>query len=48
MTTFSIRDVSLFVKVMGHGYPSVLMHGGPGLDHTTLLAFHSLWRINSP
>ena len=31
-----IRDVSLFVKVMGQGSPLLLMHGGPGLDHTTL------------
>jgi len=42
MTTVSIRDVSLFVKVMGHGYPLLLMHGGPGLDHTTLLALQPL------
>jgi proline iminopeptidase len=34
----SIRGVTLFVKVIGHGYPLVLMHGGPGLDHTSLLA----------
>src|SRR5512136_2082980 len=38
MTTMSIRGVSLFVKVIGHGYPLVLMHGGPGLDHTSLLS----------
>jgi proline iminopeptidase len=37
-----IRDVSLFVKVMGQGYPLVLMHGGPGLDHTSLLALQPL------
>jgi proline-specific peptidase len=37
MTYMEIRDVSLFVKVMGQGYPLVLMHGGPALDHTTLL-----------
>jgi proline iminopeptidase len=37
-----IRDVSLFVKVMGHGYPLVLMHGGPGLDHTTLSSLEPL------
>ena len=42
MTTMPIRDVSLFVKVMGQGYPLVLMHGGPGLDHTTLLALQPL------
>src|SRR5512135_3104460 len=38
MPTMSIRDASLFVKVVEHGYPLVLMHGGPGLDHTSLLA----------
>ena len=42
MTTIQIRDVSLFVKVVGQGYPLVLMHGGPGLDHTTLLPLQPL------
>jgi proline iminopeptidase len=42
MTTTPIRDVSLFVKVMGQGYPLVLMHGGPGLDHTSLLPLQPL------
>jgi proline iminopeptidase len=42
MTTIPIRDVSLFVKVIGHGYPLVLMHGGPSLDHTTLLPLQPL------
>lgn len=37
MTIMPIRDVNLFVKVMGQGTPLVLMHGGPGLDHTSLL-----------
>jgi proline iminopeptidase len=37
-----IRDVPLFVQVMGQGYPLVLMHGGPGLDHTSLLALEPL------
>lgn len=32
----SIRDVSLFVEVVGHGHPLVLMHGGPSADHWTL------------
>jgi proline iminopeptidase len=41
MTTISIRGVSLFVRVMGHGYPLVLMHGGPGVDHMTMLPFRS-------
>ncbi len=39
MTTISIRGANLFVKVVGHGYPLVLMHGGPGADHTTMLPF---------
>jgi len=42
MTHMQIRDVSLFVKVMGQGYPLVLMHGGPGLDYTTLLPLQPL------
>jgi proline iminopeptidase len=42
MTMVPIRDVSLFVKVMGHGDPLVLMHGGPGLDHTTLSSLEAL------
>src|SRR5512135_3342987 len=42
MTHMQIRDVSLFVKVMGQGYPLVLMHGGPGPDHTSLLALQPL------
>lgn len=41
MTTTPIRDVSLFVKVIGQGYPVLLMHGGPGQDHTSLLAFQA-------
>jgi proline iminopeptidase len=42
MTAVSIRDVSLFVEVAGHGYPLVLMHGGPGADHWTMLPFRRL------
>jgi proline iminopeptidase len=34
-----IRDVSLFVEVVGEGYPLLLMHGGPGTDHWTLRSF---------
>ena len=37
MTTMPIRDTSLFVDVIGHGYPLVLMHGGPGADHWSLM-----------
>ncbi len=40
--TVRIRDVSLFVEVIGRGYPLLLMHGGPGTDHNTLAAFRSL------
>ena len=42
MTHMQIRDVSLFVKVIGQGHPLVLMHGGPSLDHTTLLPLQPL------
>jgi proline iminopeptidase len=42
MTKMSIRDVSLNVKVIGHGYPLVLMHGGPGADLYTMMAFKPL------
>lgn len=44
MPNIAIRDVSLYVKSMGAGYPVVLMHGGPGLDHTTLLGLAPLAR----
>ena len=42
ITTIPIRDTSLFVKVIGQGYPLILMHGGPGLDLTTLLPLKPL------
>lgn len=42
MTAIPIRDVSLFVKRIGEGYPLALMHGGPGADHTTLLSLRPL------
>lgn len=37
-----VRDVSLFVEVVGEGDPLVLMHGGPGADHWTLLPLRPL------
>ncbi len=42
MTRMPIRGISLNVKVMGHGYPLVLMHGGPGADLYTLMEFRRL------
>jgi proline iminopeptidase len=39
MTKMSIRGISLNVKVIGHGYPLVLMHGGPGADLYTMMSF---------
>ena len=42
MTNRSIRNVSLNVKIMGQGYPLVLMHGGPGADLYTLMSFRRL------
>jgi proline iminopeptidase len=44
MPNLAIRGESLFVKTMGAGPPVVLMHGGPGLDHTTLLDLAPLAR----
>jgi pimeloyl-ACP methyl ester carboxylesterase len=37
-----VRDASLYVNVIGTGYPLLLMHGGPGADHLTLLPFREL------
>ena len=37
-----IRDALLYVDVTGHGHPLLLMHGGPGADHWTLLPFRQL------
>ena len=34
-----VRDVSLYVDVVGHGDPLVLMHGGPSADLWTMGAF---------
>lgn len=42
MTSMRIGDASLFVDVVGHGPPLVLMHGGPGLDHWSLTPFRRL------
>jgi proline iminopeptidase len=42
MTTVHVRDVDLFVDVVGTGDPLLLMHGGPGADHWTLLQFRAL------
>jgi proline iminopeptidase len=42
MPSVSVRDVSLFVEVIGSGPPLLLMHGGPGADHWTLLPFRHL------
>src|SRR5512140_1439925 len=37
MTMIAVRDVSLYVEVVGRGYPLLVMHGGPGGDHCTML-----------
>jgi len=39
MAKMSIRGISLNVKIIGKGYPLVLMHGGPGADLHTMLSF---------
>jgi pimeloyl-ACP methyl ester carboxylesterase len=38
----SIRDTSLYVEVVGNGYPLALMHGGPGADHWSMSSFRGL------
>ena len=45
--TMPIRDVSLFVDVVGRGPPLVLMHGGPGLI-TGRYCRSGGWRTGSP
>lgn len=40
--TVTVRDESLFVDVVGGGYPLALMHGGPSADHWTLSVFDRL------
>lgn len=42
MTHMAIRDVSLYVNIVGQGDPLLLMHGGAGLDHTSLLPLQPL------
>jgi proline iminopeptidase len=41
-TRLPVRDVSLFVDVVGRGYPLALLHGGPGADHWSMLPFRRL------
>ena len=42
MTIMSIRGISLHVKIIGHGPPLLLMHGGPGADMYTMMGFKPL------
>ncbi len=42
MSVMPIRGVSLYVHVVGDGYPLLIMHGGPGVDHTTMLSLQAL------
>ena len=37
MTGIPIRDITLYTRVLGQGYPLLIMHGGPGADHTSML-----------
>lgn len=39
MTKMLIRDFSMNVKIIGKGYPLVLMHGGPGADLYSMMSF---------
>jgi proline-specific peptidase len=38
MTMLPSRGVSLYLREEGKGFPLLLMHGGPGADHSTLLS----------
>ncbi len=42
MTKISIRGISLHAKIVGHGAPLALMHGGPGADLYTMTSFRPL------
>jgi pimeloyl-ACP methyl ester carboxylesterase len=42
MSRVPIRDVSLFVEVIGRGAPLLLMHGGPGADHWSFAGLRKL------
>lgn len=42
MATMQVRGVDLFVEVMGRGHPLLLMHGGPGADHWSLVPFRRM------
>lgn len=42
MPRVRVRDTSLWVEVVGRGYPLVLMHGGPGADLWTLQSLRRL------
>ncbi len=42
MTMMPIQGASLFVDVVGHGHPLLLMHGGPSADHWTMVPFRRL------
>ena len=37
MIAIPSRGVSFYVREEGHGFPILMMHGGPGADHSTLL-----------
>ena len=38
MITLPTRGVRLYIREEGKGFPLLLMHGGPGADHSTLLS----------
>lgn len=42
LPTTRIRDTSLYVEVIGRGRPLLLMQGGPGADHCSMLPFREI------
>jgi proline iminopeptidase len=43
MVSLASRGIALFVRIVGEGHPVLLMHGGPGADHSTLLSLSPLY-----
>jgi proline iminopeptidase len=43
----AVRGISLYTRVEGQGAPIVFMHGGPGVDHSTLLSLRPLSATNT-
>src|SRR5262252_8933105 len=36
-TRVPVADTSLYARTIGHGHPTIVLHGGPDFDHAYLL-----------